>query len=145
MKKLLLLAVGSLLCFTGCYKEKERQRAFDVLISTKWKIDRHVAVGQVEPGAACGIPFEVVFNADSTGYYYYPTKCEGSDPDTLRFHWKISVDDKDLHYSFINGNPAGNAVVGLSDYSTDFGFIRLRSGQYQKRFLDGNFIADTAR
>jgi hypothetical protein len=147
MKKLLLLAVGSILVFTGCYKEQERPSATVVLAGTRWKIDRHVAIsnGIVEPGAPCGIAFNLVFNEDSTGYYYYPTKCLPSDPDTLRFHWRMSFDNKNIHYSLLNGDPAGNAVVALSDYSQEFGFARLRSGTYYKRLLDGLFIADTAK
>jgi len=141
MKKLLLLAIVGLVCFSSCYKEKPTEFPTETLVNTKWKINNHVPV--FWPAYICGVAAELVFNKDSTGYYYYPSKCVPTDVDTLRFNWKLSVDGKNLYYTMINGDPKGKATVGISDFRFDA--LELRSGTYQKRFLDGIYEPDTAK
>jgi hypothetical protein len=138
MKKLLLLAAVTLVCFTGCYKEKEMLKAYVALTDNTWKIQSHTR-GIADSGADCRVANELVFNKDSTGFYFYPTRCDSTDIDTLRFNWQVSTDNKNLYYTYIQGDSLFSTVMGLSYY--DRTNIRLRGDAHFKRFLDGNFIA----
>ncbi len=145
MKNLLLLAVITLIGFSGCYKEKLRDKPFDVLISTPWIIEAHTSVGfvtepEVQLKSHCGVPEMVVYNEDSTGYFHYYSRCKPTDSDTLKFNWYMSYDGKVIHYSNFNGDSTVNLVVLLADYN--YNNIRMTAGgKYYQRFLDGNYVA----
>lgn len=139
MKKLLLLASGALLCFTGCYKEKEKISVPDALVSTVWKIQAHVTAKSLEPGVDCRLAQLLVYNKDSTGYYYFPGKCDSTDADTLHFRWRVSGDSKNLYLTHIGGVASVTAILGISYY--DETVLRTRGGAYTPRLLDGYFMA----
>lgn len=137
MKKVVLAAVAALVgmyAMSGCYKEKLYPQAEVLVMDTTWVIDKHVS-GNID---ACQVPHLAVFKDDSTGFYYYPSKCDANDVDTLRFHWHFSVEDKNIYLSNINGDPTANVVVGISDYTSNI--LRLRGGRYRQRYLDGYFV-----
>ncbi len=137
MKKLLFVSMLVTLFGTSCYKKEiAPESPVITLTNTRWVIDKHVPV---KAGTECSIAAEIVLNDDSTGYYYYPTKCSADDVDTLRFNWTLSVDGKNLYYTNINGDPKQRMTVGISDYRYDA--LELRSGTYKKRFLDGIFVS----
>lgn len=143
MKKLLLVVSGALICFASCYKEKDPLKASDALVGTGstrtvWQIQAHVS-GSAEPGVDCSVAQLLVFNKDSTGWYYFPTPCDSGDYDTLRFNWRTSADNKNLYLSYINGNKVSSATMGISYY--DLATLRLRGGSYFNRKLDGYFTA----
>ncbi len=145
MKKLLLILSGALLCFTSCYKEKDPLKASDALVGTGstltvWQIHAHI-YGSAEPGVDCSVAQLLVFNKDSTGWYYFPTQCDSGDYDTLKFRWITSADNKNLYMSYINGNKVSSQTLGLSYY--DQTTLRMHGGSYFKRKLDGYFMAQT--
>lgn len=142
MKKLLLILSGALLFFASCYKEKERVKASDALAglgndSTVWQIQSHVNA-RVDIWD-CRVAHELVFYKDSTGYLYYPTPCDSTDNDTLKFRWMTSTDNQNLYLTHINGVPGAVATLGISYY--DETTLRTRGGNYPKKFLDGYFVA----
>lgn len=133
MKKVLFVVSAPLLLLASCYKEKLRDKTVDVLPVGAWKIDKHVS-GSLD----CKVPVMAVFNADSTGYYTYNGPCNHTYPDTLRFRWRATDDNKNIYLTNINGDPTTFVAVGISDYTNDI--LRLRSGRYRDLYLDGYFV-----
>ncbi|MBL7691296.1 MAG: hypothetical protein JNM41_06870 [Flavipsychrobacter sp.] len=142
MKKLLLVGAAAMVSFSGCYKkEVAPESSAKTLTTTRWVIDKHVPV---KAGGECAIASEIVLNADSTGYYVYPTKCASDDVDTLRFNWHLSAEEANMYYSNVGGDPNFRVVVGVSDYRYDALELRC-TVKYKNRFLDGIFVANGPR
>jgi len=142
MKKLLLVGATAMVSFSGCYKkEVAPESSAKTLTTTRWVIDKHVPI---KAGGECAIASEIVLNADSTGYYVFPTKCASDDVDTLRFKWYLSAEEANMYYTNVGGDPNFRVTVGISDYRYDALELRC-SVKYKTRFLDGIFVANGTR
>ena len=139
MKKLFVIAAFFCVGLSACYKIPKPAQAYDVLTRHKWKIQAHVNA-DVDTGADCRVPSEVEFNKDSTGYFYYTTPCSTGDNPKKTFRWYISVDNRNIYYSYIEGAAGTFLSVGISSYSD--AAARFRSADlYKGHFWDGDFIS----
>jgi hypothetical protein len=147
MKKLLFLAVAFVLVVTSCNKlkweEKEKPDPRDVFVSTPWQMDEYI-VPVHDINQDCRIARELVFRKDSTGYFYYPIKCDSNDKDTLKFMWWVSTDNTKLYFNYMDSVLLSTPYT-LRIYYTDYDMIRTQGWVYGmnkngNRFLDGYFV-----
>lgn len=147
MKKLLFLAVAGLLLLASCsklkWKEKDKPDPRDVFVSTTWQMDEYI-VPVYDINQDCRIARELVFRKDSTGYYYYPNKCDSTDKDTLTFMWWVSRDNTKLYFNYMDSVYVSTAYT-LRIYYADYDMIRFQGWAYNmnkngNRFLDGFFV-----
>lgn len=134
-----MLAVVSVMVLSGCYKEEERAKAKEILVTKTWVIEKHF-YGVVDSIFDCNIAKQVVFNMDSTGYYYYPTKCAASDNDTLKFKWWVLKDNKSLFLSKIDGVSFAESTMNIVYY--DSKTLTIEGPDYKSRYLSGHFRAE---
>ncbi len=138
MKKMILVATVVAFYLSGCYKELERSPVKDVLVSKPWKLEKSV-FGVVDSIVDCNIAKELLFRADSTGYYYYPTKCDSNDHDTLKFTWWVSKDSRYLYLRKIDGVAPAQSDMKIVYY--DNKTLTLQGPDYHDRYLSGYFVA----
>lgn len=138
MKKLLFLAVVTLFCFTGCYKVLEPTDVKLVLVDKNWMMEKSIygATGAI---VDCNVAKSLSFKSNGTGYYYYPTKCDSTDNDTLKFKWSVTADNKTLNLKEIDGVSFALATIKIVYY--DNAKLTLQGPDYHQRYLNGYFEA----